>query len=367
MPRRLAFACCAAVAIAGCSTPSAPPPHSTRAVTSSAPGSPSTTVRPSASPTGGVRVLPPRPPVSAAWQQLDRQAASLAPSVAVVAGQVLPDGRLQLVHRSGPTDARPLASVVKLYVLLAVADQVRSGALRWDSPLRLQDVDRAGGSGSLGGRATGSTVTVQEAARLMIHISDNTATDLLMRTVGQPALAKAVAASGHSDPTRLSPFPTIRQDLWLEWSSSPAAVAARRSWAGASPSQRAGLLRTADTSPPADLSAAVPRWQQGFGYFATATDIAVAHVLLHRASKERGLAPLRAILHNPDVAIVQPPSWRYTAYKSGAVAGVQNGSWYAETARGDQVLVVLASSPGSVSPARFTALASNAAGVLSRS
>src|SRR5699024_3754054 len=125
------------------------------------------------------------------WRSIEAQARAVAPHVAIYAATV--SGRTITVrHRSGPRDPRPLASLVKLYVLYAVADAVEAGRLSWDAKLTLRDGDKAAGSGTLIGRPAGTNVTVRDATTLMIHVSDNTATDLLIRTVGQAALARGV-------------------------------------------------------------------------------------------------------------------------------------------------------------------------------
>nr|WP_281358888.1 serine hydrolase [Flexivirga aerilata] len=342
----------------------------TAAPSTSAAPKPSRSPSPEPSGPAALRIVPPSGPADAAWRQVDARSTAVAPQVSVLAGTLAGDSTLRLVHRSGPADPQPLASMVKLFVLVAVAEAVRSDRLRWSQPLTLQATDAAAGSGSLIGRAPGSTVTVQEAARLMMQISDNTATDLLIRTLGQDALAKAVVSTGHSHPDRLSPFITIRQDMWLEWSTAPAAVAARNAWSGASTARRTELLRPA-TAPGSPVPAAtgagvVPRWQSGLGYFATPEDIARAHVTLHRLAQVRGLEPLRTIRQVPYTGIRLPVSWRNPAFKGGTVVGVQTGSWYAESPAGDQVLVVMAASQGSVAPAAFNALAQTAADTLAR-
>ncbi|WP_186526188.1 serine hydrolase [Leekyejoonella antrihumi] len=304
---------------------------------------------------------------SAQWKQIDAEATSLAPHVAIYAANVS-GHQIQVIHRSGPENPRPLASMVKLYVLYAVADAVQDGRLTWKSSLTLEQGDKAAGSGSLAGRPAGAKVTLQQAATLMMHISDNTATDLLIRVLGQKAIARAIATAGNSHSNRLAPLPTIKQDLWLEWSADPRAVRARKAYPTASPQARMSLLQGADRSGAvdADLSIAAPQWQHGLGYFASASDIAKVLVLLHNRSAKAALRPLREILDTPENGIMSPASWTQVAFKGGTVAGVQTGSWYAETRQGGQLLVVMASSSDGISADAFSRLATDAAGLLAR-
>lgn len=333
------------------------------------PSHPSTNRSRSASPTptAGTRIIErnAHPSNDAQWDRIDRRAKLVAPHVAIYAATVS-GHTIRVVHRSGPRDPRPLASLVKLYVLYAVADAVDAGDLTWRTALTLRQEDKALGSGSLIGSANGTKVTVHEAARLMVHLSDNTATDLLVRTLGQSRIASAIRDAEHSSPSLLAPFPTIKQDLWLEWSADPRAVQARTAYADASRRQRARLLAQADqpsaTTP--DLSTATPQWQHGLGYFASASDIAKVTTLLHLRGDRTGMGPLRDVLRTPDAGLTAPSAWKQIGFKGGTVAGVQTGSWYAESGRTAQLLVILASSLGGIASGSFRTLATDAARLL---
>jgi beta-lactamase class A len=77
----------------------------------------------------------------------------------------------------------PSASLIKVSVLVALLDEVRRGTIRLDDPLVMIARDRVGGSGVLQHFNGGLRLTVEDAARLMIIISDNTATNLLLDKV----------------------------------------------------------------------------------------------------------------------------------------------------------------------------------------
>lgn len=74
----------------------------------------------------------------------------------------------------------PTASLIKVAVLVALLDQVRAGSMGLDERLSMIARDRVGGSGVLQYMAPGLQPTVGDAAWLMITISDNTATNLLL-------------------------------------------------------------------------------------------------------------------------------------------------------------------------------------------
>jgi beta-lactamase class A len=82
-------------------------------------------------------------------------------------------------------DARfPTASVIKIAVMAETMQQVADGALSLDAIVRLRDEARVGGSGTLRELHDGAEVTLRDLLHLMIVVSDNTATNLLLEKVG---------------------------------------------------------------------------------------------------------------------------------------------------------------------------------------
>lgn len=92
-----------------------------------------------------------------------------------------------------PDRTVPTASVYKLYVLLYVACAVEvcaveKGTLDWNTPLTLTAEHQSPGSGVLSGLTPGLTLSVRDACSLMIAISDNAATNMLLEHVGLEAV-----------------------------------------------------------------------------------------------------------------------------------------------------------------------------------
>ena len=75
------------------------------------------------------------------------------------------------------------ASLYKIGVLVEAFRQIEAGLLRLDETLRLLPIDWAPGAGILQGRI-GTQVTITDALRLMIGISDNTAAHAIVRRIG---------------------------------------------------------------------------------------------------------------------------------------------------------------------------------------
>jgi beta-lactamase class A len=89
----------------------------------------------------------------------------------------------------------PLASVGKLLLLAEVAMSVDGGILDPDEPVRLRDDDYCGGSGLLR-RLSARAWTVGDLALLTAAVSDNTATNALLRRIGLDRVNAAGAALG---------------------------------------------------------------------------------------------------------------------------------------------------------------------------
>lgn len=92
------------------------------------------------------------------------------------------DGVVSQVNGSKPF---PLASVFKLPLLMGILKGQQEGTFpSMGSSLTIGVDDQCIGSGRLQKKPVGTAVTVDEAARLMMSISDNTATDTLFRKFG---------------------------------------------------------------------------------------------------------------------------------------------------------------------------------------
>lgn len=79
-----------------------------------------------------------------------------------------------------PDERVRTASTIKLPILCALHDQVAQGKVRWDEELTLTEADRVSGSGTLQVFGEGARVRLRDAANLMIVVSDNTATNLVL-------------------------------------------------------------------------------------------------------------------------------------------------------------------------------------------
>jgi len=80
------------------------------------------------------------------------------------------------------------ASTIKLPILCALEALVAKGAVRWDERIVLRESAKVSGSGVLHELADGTTLTVRDLANLMIVVSDNTATNLILDRITADAV-----------------------------------------------------------------------------------------------------------------------------------------------------------------------------------
>lgn len=80
------------------------------------------------------------------------------------------------------------ASTIKLPILTALYDKVAKGEVRWDDPLTLTKADTVSGSGVLSEFTPGARFSVRDVSNLMIVVSDNTATNLILGRITADAV-----------------------------------------------------------------------------------------------------------------------------------------------------------------------------------
>ena len=72
------------------------------------------------------------------------------------------------------------ASTIKLAIMVTIFDAVAHGRAKWAEELALHDSDKVGGTGVLHELSGGVHLPIQDLVHLMIVVSDNTATNLLI-------------------------------------------------------------------------------------------------------------------------------------------------------------------------------------------
>src|SRR4051794_3617026 len=129
--------------------------------------------------------LPPR--ATRAKGPMDDLATQITQAVAGFRGQM---GVAAINLRSGETiavnaDTRfPTASTIKTAVMIEAWQQISDGRFSLDTPIALEESVKVGGSGVLRDLHPGLAPSIGDLLNLMIVLSDNTATNMLIAKVG---------------------------------------------------------------------------------------------------------------------------------------------------------------------------------------
>ncbi|MEP6619384.1 MAG: serine hydrolase [bacterium] len=231
---------------------------------------------------------------------------------------------------------RPLAiaSTFKLHVLDVLTRAIRQHEHQWSEVVTLREEDFSLPSGVLHTWPVGTPLTLQTAASLMMSISDNTATDLLIRVLGRARVEAAIVAgepeAGNANTPLLATSEYFR--LLVADSGRTAGRVAN------SPQDRRALLPELRRQPLPDPALPLATAQAKVGWFGTAAGLAQE---LHRlrldggADSEENVA--LQILGITRGLATDRAQWPYGGAKGGDVAGVfsyatllesHSGRWY---------------------------------------
>ncbi|PTA68364.1 serine hydrolase [Deinococcus arcticus] len=259
----------------------------------------------------GLLIAPPRPEVKLTTLDEARAAfAALPGQVSVLVQEVGGPARLSL------NAARPLAvaSAFKLAVLGEVQAQVQAGRLKWTDEVTLQDADRVFSSAALEGAPAGQRFTLRALAAQMISVSDNTATDLLLRAVGRGGVERRLGARV---------MVSTREAFILKHPANAALLREYRAAGLNEPARRAVLARTAALPLPAPET-----WPDG----PQALDVEWFVSAQHLCRLMAEVAALPETQRNPGVA--RPGAFNTVSYKGGSEPGVLNLTTQVTTAAG---------------------------------
>ena len=221
-------------------------------------------------------------------------------------------------------------STFKLYILAELAKQIEAGRRKWSDVVPLDA--RAFSSSATQGWPRGTPVTLQTLATWMISVSDNAATDELIRVLGRDAVEQKLATIGHSAPDKALPLLTTVEVFALK--SNPAL---RARFEKATEAQQRDIL---DKEAAALGYDRIDLSQLGSGpvainsieWFASPADIALLMNHLRRIDSKTALDILAV---NKGIAPAAAAKWKYLGYKGGSEPGVISMSFLAQSKVGE--------------------------------
>lgn len=154
--------------------------------------------------------------VAAAQQTSDSLDAKVKTRIAGFKGQVslfaknLDSGVTYEIRGDEPVRT---ASTIKLPIMAACFAMAKDGQLNLSEPLKLTAEEKVSGSGILQDLSPGDQLPVRDMIDLMIVLSDNTATNLILNRVGANAVNERLAAFGLTQTRSMRKILGDRNDL----------------------------------------------------------------------------------------------------------------------------------------------------------
>tara|TARA_R110000850_G_scaffold32411_5_gene89210 strand:- start:3543 stop:4850 length:1308 start_codon:yes stop_codon:yes gene_type:complete len=261
----------------------------------------------------------------------------------------LPGRQGLLIQRLEEADPRPIASLdpdgryaiassFKLYILAELDRAVRAGERQWSDVVQLGPKSHP--SGISQNWPDKAPMTLHTLATLMISISDNSATDTLIRVIGQERLAEIVRIAGHHDPAEMYPMLMTRQASALKM---PVHAGRRDRFLTANPTEQEKLLAEFDKALTLEsldlrLLTSKPNFIDQLEWFATPRDMIrlLAYIDRNASDETRSLLTV-----NPGIGQDAARKWSYFGYKGGSEPGVLSYNFLLRSNAGESYAVSL--------------------------
>jgi beta-lactamase class A len=137
--------------------------------------------------------------VDVSWTSLPEQLSAMIAERSIQGGNVAVAARDLVAGQRVSIAAERVfssASLIKVPIMVAALQEAESGRLPLSRQLRLDAVPRVGGSGVLAELTDLDRLSVRDLLTLMIVISDNLATNLLIDAIGMAVINRSAAAAG---------------------------------------------------------------------------------------------------------------------------------------------------------------------------
>ncbi len=264
--------------------------------------------------------------VPTSWDEVGERAAAVSEAAVFLAAEVTDDGDCAKISALGPDERLALGSAFKLYVLATLADTIASGEMAWDDLLAIEEAWKSLPSGQMHLEAAGTEFALVEYAELMISISDNTATDHLIRHLERERVEQTLELAGHMAPEVNTPFITTREMFLLKGALG---AGDRDDYLALDPDGRRRFLDEELASMSLDAVRAwpEPRNVDTIEWFASPEELCAAMVVLRGLGDATDTAEVNEVLSaNPGVDF-GAVDWPFIGFKGGSEPGVLNLTW----------------------------------------
>lgn len=237
-----------------------------------------------------------------------------------------------------PDTPLAIGSAFKLVILAELVRATNAGERRWSDLVTLDGAPLPGGA--YAALPAGTAVSLEELAMRMTSVSDNSATDVLLRHLGRAKVEAMLRPLGIRDRSRLLPFMSTLEMFKLKGVDKGAL--GNRYAALDEAGRRAMLDREVRLAPLASVDPELfkdgkPLMVDRLEWFASTSDLVRVMDWLRTNSSRNPIA--RAILNrNRGIGADAAAHWQYVGFKGGSEPGVINmtfllqskaGTWYA--------------------------------------
>ncbi|MBC9034938.1 serine hydrolase [Sphingomonas sp. JC676] len=254
----------------------------------------------------------------------------------------LGSGAPQLLIQHNADRAFAIGSAFKLVILAELIRETNAGTRKWDDLVTLDGSPLPGGGYNL--KPKGTQVSLRELATQMISISDNSATDILLKTLGREKVEAMLPVLGIRDAARNRPFMGALEIFKLKGIEKGAL--GKRYLALDEAGRRKmldGEVASASifTVDPMLFRDGKPVMIDTLEWFETPADLVRVMDWIRRNTEGPKGADARAVLSkNAGVPPSAKEKWQFVGYKGGSEPGVINmtlllqaksGDWYVLT------------------------------------
>ncbi|MHA6721387.1 serine hydrolase [Sphingomonas sp. RS2018] len=230
-----------------------------------------------------------------------------------------------------------IGSEFKLVILATLVRDLAAGRRRLEDMVTLDGAMRPAGGWSTA--AKGTQVSLRDLAAKMISVSGNSATDILLDTLGRREVEGMMTTVGIAAPARSRPFLSTGELFKLK-----AVPALADKYLAADDAGRRALLAGDIARTPLIVATGLfadgkPVRIDSLEWFFSPMDVARTLDWIRRNTEAGPAADIRKILSiNPALPPATAAKWRYIGYKGGSEPGVmamswplqaQDGGWYA--------------------------------------
>lgn len=269
------------------------------------------------------------------YAAIESEFAALPGEAGFAVARIAPDGLTMLAQHEARRQFA-IGSTFKLYVLAELGAAIREGRTAWNAVVPLSAASLP--SGVMQDWPKDMPVTNATLATMMISISDNSAADTLIGSLGRREIGARLAKIGHGDPDRALPFLTTLEAFALKMDANEGA---RIGFEAASEARQNDFLDrfggTIERSSIRDVElTGAPRHIDTIEWFASPGDVLNLLAYLKRLDDPLLLSILGI---NDGIGKAASGKWQYLGYKGGSEPGVMNMSFLGRRSDGQWVAI----------------------------